>query len=154
MCLAGLALALLCGTCAVYAEIGLGTSPPAPSSPTVSGRCSKLTLDRGQSVNDRVAGGPSTLVFGCGRNGDLPAFSTAHGPGGKALLLTPSFSLPIGWALSISKSRSIRECSFVYGMTSLRSGQGVILQPDTSYVYCLSTASASSFASFSVTWSR
>lgn len=40
------------------------------------------------------------------------------------------------------------------GAVVLSSGTSLTLSPDTGYVYCLSSISASSFSSFSVNWTQ
>ena len=147
-----LIVTLLVGSSLAYGAVApfVPGRPRAP--PVVSSGCARLTLSH-QSTVPSFAGAPADLVYGCGRNGGRPAFSTGHSHGGKPLLLTPTFSLPTGWTLSVGKARLLHECSPRDRMVVLGSGRSTVLQPDTDYVYCLTTTSASSFATFSVTWS-
>ena len=132
-------------------DLGSSTSPSASSK--VRSLCGSLTLDRWQSTVPHFAGSPANLAYGCGWGGLLPAFVTGWQRGGSSVTVTPTFVLPSGWTLSLGRFSFFHECSPGGGLTPLESGTPVTLAPLAGYVYCLSTADASSFSSFSITWS-
>ncbi len=134
-------------------EGSVGTYHPHSPPPLRSG-CSDLALDSDQSSIPSFAGRPATLVYGCGKGGDRPALETAESRTGNTPSATPMFTLPSGWTLSIGKTKSSGECSSRDGMITLSSGTPITLHSGTDYVYCLTTSSASSFPTFSITWSH
>ena len=131
-------------------QVDLGSSS---ASSTVRSVCGSLTLDRWQSTVPHFAGSPANLAYGCGWGGFLPAFVTGWQRGAGSVTVTPTFVLPSGWTLSLGRFSFFRECSPGGRLTPLESGSPVTLAPLAGYVYCLSTAHASSFSRFSITWS-
>jgi hypothetical protein len=126
----------------------------ALSQPPLVSICSNLVLNSAQSIQPQFSGRPSSLVFSCGKSGNLPAFLSLFTGKGKSLSVTPIFTIPTGWTLSVGKSRLTGECTSTDQMVALSSGSSVTLHPLTAYVYCLTTPSASSFTTFSVSWSQ
>jgi hypothetical protein len=122
-------------------------------SPALRPDCNHLTLDSRQSTIPKFSGLPAVLVYACGKAGE-PAFSTVKSSNGNAPLVTPTFTGPSGWTLSVGIKQSSGECSLGDGLVSLRSGIPVVLVSGTNYVYCMSSTDASSFPKFSISWSQ
>lgn len=150
------------GTSALFLEKQSATNPDylayqsiMPQSPQLSTalktRCDSLTLIIDSSNVPKFAGLSATLVYGCSKNG-LPAFST--GPFRSTQAFTPRFTLPSGWSLSIGFARHHGDCSSSDGIVSLSSGTSITLPAKTSYIYCLTTNSASNFSSFTISWAQ
>ena len=135
-------------------EGSLGTRHPSLSHPPLRSDCSRLTLDSEQSTIPSFAGRPATLVYACGKGGDRPAFVTTESRSDNSPSTTPIFTVPPGWTFSIGKAKSSGECSVDNKMVSLSSGIPITLPSSTDYVYCLATTSASSFSTFSISWSQ
>ena len=125
-----------------------GSGPPPP----IRSGCSSLMLNAAQSMNPSVAGSPATLAYGCGIEGESPAFTTTQSHGAKKLTAIPIFSVPQGWGLELSQATGSGECT--YRTIPLTSGTPVTLSSGTGYTYCLTTTDASSFLPFSVTWTQ
>lgn len=159
------AVAMLSGSTVVYAATTLFTQTiPGQTFVTASmtaGSCSGTPeLDTYLSyAPGGFASNPAQMIYDCNpdplgaTNTGTAAFST-QGSTSITVTATPTFTVPTGWTLGVEgkpSSGSSTECN---GMTALTSGTPVTLAGGTSFVYCLSTKSASSFSSFSVSWTR
>lgn len=104
-----------------------------------------LYLDPNTSTSPLVSGTAATLVYSCTATGGAgsEAFDSAPGVG---VGVTPTFSVPTGWSLSVS---SLESCATPIALTS---GTLVSLTSSTAYWYCLTSTSASTFSGFSVSW--
>lgn len=148
------AVSLLSGSMVVYAASTLFTQTFPGQTFTVvtltAGGCgSSLVLDNAFSVIPSYAGNAAYLDFDCGATGG-EAFSST-GTTSTMATATPTFTLPSGWSLSVAGYGA--SCSSP-GTTPLASGTPVSLTGGTNYEYCLNSSSASTFTSFSITWSQ
>jgi len=123
--------------------------PPA----ALTSLCSNLALDSKQSKLPSFAGRPATLVYACNKNG-YQAFFTSFSRRAGTQAVTPLFALPPGWTLSVGVARPSGECSSKDGLVKLTTGTPVTLPAGTNYIYCLTTSSASNFASFTISWTQ
>ena len=145
------AISLLSSTMVVYAATTLFTQTFPGQTFTVvtltAGSCGgSLVLNSGLSVVPAYAGGTAYLEFDCGGS---DAFSST-GTTSTVATATPTFTLPSGWSLSVAGLGA--GCNT--GTTPLTSGSPVSLTGGTPYEYCLTSSSASTFTSFSITWSQ
>jgi hypothetical protein len=125
----------------------------SPGPPTLKSGCATLVLDSSQSIIPKFAGNPSTLVYGCGKKGAGSAFTTAPSPNSMTSTIVATFAIPTGWRLGVGVAKPSRDCSTSDGVVTLTSGSELTLRSGTNYIYCLTTGSASSFKTFTVTWS-
>ena len=155
------AIALLSGSMVVYAATLFTQTFPGQTFTTaslVAGTCGstlQLSPDEGNNAGG-FAGNSASLVFDCAPpptclacGSDLYAFTT-QGPTSGTVTATPTFTVPTGWTLGVSTDVS-GGCT---GVLALTSGTPATLTGGSSFVYCLSTSSSSTFASFSITWSQ
>jgi hypothetical protein len=119
--------------------------------PALKSGCDRLTLDKTESRTPMFAGNPSTLVYACGKAG-RPAFTTEKTSSGSTPFVTPIFSSPSGWTVSVGISRDNAECSTGDKLVALTSGTPIKLHSGSGYVYCVTAASASNFTSFNISW--
>ena len=114
-----------------------------------------LVLDTsGQTINPTFSNNPSALVYGCDTSG-ATAF-TVQGTSSTTVLVTPTFSVPSGWSLwaVINPSNCLTDNTANSNAIPLTSGSPSSFQGGSSWIYCLETSSASTFASFSIIWSQ
>lgn len=150
---------MLSGSLVTYAATTLFTQTfPAETFATASlnvgSKCSggDLVLVPADSTVPNSAGQYAALEFACDSTGD--AAFTSTGTTSTTVTVTPTFTLPSGWNFFVGPQNSPTTiaCSNVeYEPTS---GSPVTLTGGTSYAYCLTSTSASSFSSFTVTWSQ
>ena len=147
------AVSLLSGSMVVYAATTLFTQTFPGQTFTVvtltAGSCgSSLVLNSG-SVVPTYAGGAAYLEYDCGGGVGGEAFSST-GTTSTMATATPTFTLPSGWSLSVAGYGS----GCTSGTTPLASGTPISLTGGTTYEYCLTSSSASTFTSFSIAWSQ
>jgi len=125
------------------------------------GRCGNtLVLDTDAGNVPSAAGQSATLVFTCSvATSPDAAFTLASGFSSDTV--TPTFTLPSGWSLSVDSladnPSNVGTCTGGPYEVSLTSGSSVFLGVDggiNGFVYCLTSSSASTFSSLSVTWSQ
>ena len=159
------AVALLSGTMVVYAATTLFTQTfPGQTFTTLTlvegSSCSggNLEIDTAGSTIPTDSGSFSRIMYDCSTS--QQAFST-QGSANATITVTPTFTVPAGWALAVTGAvypfnAASQPCSSnpstVY--PALTSGTPVTLNGGTNYVYCLTSSSASTFTSFSITWSQ
>ena len=147
------ALALLSSSMVVYAATTLFTQTFPGQTFTVitltAGSCGSSLLLNSGSVVPTYAGSTAYLDYDCGGGFGQEAFSST-GTTSTVATATPTFTLPSGWTLSVINYGS--GCNV--GYTVLTSGTPISLTGGTQYQYCLTSNSASTFTSFSITWSQ
>jgi len=132
----------------------VAAAPSSSSKVTLVSGCNRLVLDKAESIIPTYAGNPATLVYGCSLGGLFPAFWTTSPRGAQHSPFTPTFTLPRGWSLSIGTWQLSRQCTSQDKTTPVTSGHPVVLPPGSLFIYCLTARGASSFSSFSLTWSH
>ena len=148
------AVTLLSSGLVVYATTTLFSQTfPSQTFTTASlsqNNCSPLVLEYASTLPS-FAGSPATLIYSCSLApitvGDA-AFSTT-GTTSNTVTVTPTFSVPSGWALGLDKWNG--NCA---SPTTLTSATPITLTGGSFFAYCLTTTSASNFTSFSITWSQ
>jgi len=145
-----LGVMLLATTLAAYAA----GEPSASSNTTLQSGCARLVLNKAESSIPSFAGSSSTLTYGCNIRGLLPAIWTTTARSAQPSAFTPTFTLPTGWSLSIGRWQLLHECTPQDKTMLLISGHSIVLPPGNLFVYCLTSRGASTFSSFTVTWSH
>ena len=145
--------AVLSSTMAVYAATTLftqtfaGQTFAAAASYLTAGTCGgSLVLDSSSSTIPSSSGLPAVIVYDCGVSN--PAFTS----GSVAVPTTPTFTVPTGWTLGLDTISDPTPCSSI--ALYLATGTPVTLASGAQWFYCLTTSSASTYASFSITWSQ
>ena len=124
----------------------------------VEGDCgNSLVLDTGDGSIPSSAGQSAILIFACSvatTGSPVPAFTLTS----SLVTATPTFTLPSGWSLSVDSladnPSTVGTCRGGPYEASLTSGSSITLTNVAGFVYCLTSSSASTFSSFSVTWSQ
>ena len=147
-------VSLLTSTMVVYAATTLFTQTfPGQTFNSVAslteGTCgNSLVLDTSASTIPSAAGQAATLVYACDTSG-----GAAFNSNGAPQSVTPSFTqLPAGWTLTIDETSDTSLCGT--SAAALTSGTPFTPTSPNSFVYCLTTSTASTFTSFSITWSQ
>ncbi len=147
---------MISGAMVAYAATLFTQTFPGQTFATASltaGPCTnnQLVIVPSESVIPGIAGSGASIVYACGTagTGADAAFQTATG--NNPVSVTPTFTVPSGWALGVSPVSS-GPCQT--GLISLTTATPVSLAGGTFYDYCLSSLSASTFTSFSITWSQ
>jgi hypothetical protein len=154
------AVSLLSGSMVVFAATTLFTqSFPGQQFTTASlvpgSTCSGGTLvGPYEPINPTYSNNPSALGYGCGAGGDS-AF-TVQGTSSIQVTVTPTFSVPTGWSLYAVSTPGWCEVPepTVSQVVPLTSGSPLTFNGGSSWVYCLTSSSASTFAAFTITWSQ
>ena len=111
-----------------------------------------LHVDSATQIANIFLGKGATIFYDCSDSDQ--AFST-QGTTSDTITATPTITgLPAGWTLKlgvVSYPILTNPCS---GALTLTSGSPVVLTGGTDYGYCFSTNSATSFSSFTITWSQ
>jgi hypothetical protein len=144
------AISMLSGTMVAYAATLFTQTFPGQTFATPSineGTCtSGLVVFTSASNIPPVGGNPATIAYACDPSGSPYAFSQ-NAP---SVTVTPTFTVPSGWTLGVGAAAT--PCA---SPTTLTSGSPVTLGgvPAGAWNYCLSTTSATTFTSFTITWS-
>jgi len=148
------AVVVLSGAMVAYAATLFTQTIPGQTFNVVTltaGSCGgSLVLNSGASEVPAYAGSPSYLQYDCGGGPGQQAFSST-GTTSTTATATPTFTLPSGWSLSV---QGYGDGCFAVGNTILTSGTPVGLTGGSTYEYCLTSSSASTFTSFAITWSQ